>query len=56
MKEGEKMNDIEICKKCIYYDNFCCQNDKTICINNSEYKDAKKVVENLLNRMCGETE
>ena len=29
----------KLCKKCIYYDGFCCRNNKAICVNNSEYKE-----------------
>ena len=39
------MNDKELCKKCLYYDDFCCQNNKTICVNNSEYIDAEMVID-----------
>ena len=39
------MNDKEICKKCIYYDDFCCHNNKAICVNNSEYEDIEDMKE-----------
>lgn len=44
------MNDIEICKKCIYYDDFCCRNNKAICVNNSEYEDAEAIIKALANK------
>lgn len=45
-----KMNDKELCKKCIYYDDFCCRNNKAICVNNSEYRDAEMVINAIINR------
>lgn len=45
-----QMNDKEICKKCIYYDDFCCRNDKAICVNNSEYMDAETYINAIINR------
>lgn len=42
------MNDIEICKKCIYYEPalFChCQLTGQLCIYNCEFVDAKTVIE-----------
>lgn len=47
------MNDKELCKKCIYYDDFCCRNNKTICVNNSEYRDAEMVINAMINRKEG---
>lgn len=44
------MNDKELCKKCIYYDDFCCRNNKAICVNNSEYRDAEMVINAIINR------
>lgn len=38
------MNDREICKKCIYYDDFGCRNNKKFCFNNSEFEDAEMVI------------
>lgn len=48
------MNDKELCKKCIYYDDFCCRNNKAICVNNSEYRDAEMVINAIINRKEGE--
>ena len=45
------MNDKELCKKCIYYDDFCCRNNKAICVNNSEYTDAEMVINAIINRV-----
>lgn len=39
------MNDKELCKKCIYYDDFCCRNSNAICVNNSEYTEEEKKIE-----------
>lgn len=42
------MNDIEICKKCIYYETalFChCQLIEKLCINNCEFLDRETVIE-----------
>lgn len=44
------MNDKELCKKCIYYDNFCCHNNKAICVNNSEYENAEIIINALINQ------
>lgn len=44
------MNDIELCKKCIYYDDFCCRNSKAICVNNSEYRNTETVINVIINR------
>ncbi len=44
------MNNKELCKKCIYYDDFCCRNNKAICVNNSEYRDAETVINTIINR------
>ena len=44
------MNDKELCKTCIYYDDFCCRNDKVICINNSEYLEAEAVINAVIER------
>lgn len=49
-RKVRKMNDKEICKKCIYYDDFCCRNDKAICVNNSEYMDAETYINAIINR------
>jgi hypothetical protein len=38
------LNDKEICKQCIYYDDFCCRNSNAICVNNSEYENVKEVI------------
>lgn len=45
------MNDMEICKKCIYYDDFCCHNPDAICINNSEFEDAEMVINAIINQL-----
>lgn len=50
------MNDKEICKKCIYYDDFCCRNNKAICVNNSEYREAEMVINAIINRKDGDAE
>lgn len=42
------MNDKELCKKCIYYDNFCCHNNKAICVNNSEYQDVEIIINSII--------
>lgn len=49
------MNDKELCKKCIYYDDFCCRNNKVICVNNSEYMDAEIVINSIINQKEDET-
>lgn len=38
------MNDKELCKKCIYYDDFCCRNNNAICVNNSEYTETEMII------------
>lgn len=41
------MNDIEICKKCIYYEYALfghCQLIEQLCINNCEFIDADSVI------------
>ena len=43
-------NDKGICKKCIYYDKFYCRNNKTICVNNSEYRNAKMLIKAIINQ------
>lgn len=44
------MNDKKICKECIYYDGFCCRNNKTMCVNNSEYMDSETYINAIINR------
>jgi len=48
------MNDKELCKTCIYYDDFCCHNNKKLCVNNSEYENAEIVINAIINRKEGE--
>ena len=43
------MNDKELCKKCIYYDDFCCRNSNAICVHNSEYTEAEMII-NIINQ------
>ena len=46
------MNDIEICKKCIYYEDACfchCQLREQLCINNCEFIDAETVNKDIIN-------
>ena len=47
------MNNKELCKKCIYYDDFCCRNNKAICVNNSEYRDTEMVINAIINQKDG---
>jgi hypothetical protein len=42
-------NDKEICKKCIYYDEFYCRN-KVICVNNSEYRNVEIIINAIINQ------
>ena len=42
-------NDKEICKKCIYYDEFYCRN-KVICVNNSKYRNAEIIIKAVINQ------
>lgn len=49
------MNDKEICKKCIYYDDFCCRNNITMCVNNSEYINAETYINAIINHKEGAT-
>lgn len=49
------MNDKEICEKCIYYDDFCCRNNKAICIHNSEFENTEMVTNAIKNRKEGNT-
>lgn len=53
-RQVNEMNNKEICKRCIYYDDFCCRNNKAICVNNSEYIDADDVINALINKEAGE--
>lgn len=46
----------EICKKCIYYDDFCCRNNKAICVNNSEYRDAETVMQRIREEQGNESD
>lgn len=55
-RKVRKLIDKELCKKCIYYDDFCCRNNKAICVNNSEYRNAEMVINYLINRTEGDTE
>lgn len=47
------MNDKELCKKCIYYDDFCCRNNNAICVNNSEYTETEMII-NIINQKIRE--
>lgn len=49
-KKGFKFILWAICKKCIYYDDFCCRNNKAICVNNSEYENAETVINAIINQ------
>lgn len=49
------MNDIEICKKCIYYEPALfghCQLMEQLCINNCEFVDAEKVISRYIEKSC----
>lgn len=41
------MNDTNICKTCIWFDDLACRNNQEICIDNSEYLDAADVIRNI---------
>lgn len=41
------MNDLNVCKTCIWFDDLACRNNQRICVDNREYKDAADVIRDL---------
>lgn len=41
------MNDISICKTCIWFDGLACMNNTEICIDNSAYIDETDVIHDI---------
>lgn len=41
------MNNIMICKTCIWFDDLACRNNQRICIDNREYIDSAEVIRNI---------
>lgn len=49
------MNNISICKMCIWFDNEACRNNQKICVDNSEYLDTADVIHNICAEEDGDT-
>lgn len=41
------MNDLNLCKTCIWFDINSCRNNQKVCFDNSEYLYASDVIRNL---------
>lgn len=41
------MNDLNVCKTCIWFDDLACRNNQRICVDNREYLDAADVIRDL---------